>query len=558
MIRNASAIPADTLLECDLCIVGGGAAGISIAKELAGTHHRVILLEGGGKSESAASRDLYRGTAWPEKSHEPLEENRRRQWGGSTAAWGGRCIPLDPVDFEKRDWIPHSGWPLTRADLDPFFARANILCEAGAPNYDAREVFSGGQQEIISGFDGDDVVSWPLERWGPPTHFGRRYAKDLASAENISVLLGANCLHIQLAENGSEVTRVDAASFGGNRFSVKARHFVVACGGLENARLLLNSNDVHKNGIGNGRDRVGRYYMSHLFGAFAWARLRDIDHGFIYDFEKDSDGVYCRRRFWITPEAQRTGQIGNAITFFFRPSLSQSVHRNALFSATYLAKFLLGTLKRKNVRGGLERIRKNRETLSEHLKIVVADAPGLLPQALAIVRGRYFAKRRLPFVLPPKKDNAFYLFYQTEHAPNPESRVVLDPARDAFGMQRLQARIAFTGLDVETVRRTHRLMRRQFEKTQTGELIYEETEMLEKLRDDIAHFNSSAHQIGTTRMGIDPGTSVVDADCRVHGTANLFATGTSVFPTSGHANPTLTLVALAVRLADHLKQELSS
>jgi choline dehydrogenase-like flavoprotein len=293
--------------------------------------------------------------------------------------------------------------------------------------------------------------------------------------------------------------------------------------------------------------------MSHLFGAFARARLRDVNRGLIYNFEKDADGVYVRRRFWITPQAQREQSIGNAITFFFRPSLSQSMHRNALFSATYLAKFILGTLKRRNPKAMLERIKKNRTALRDHLKIVLANAPELAPQAAGILRQRYFARRRLPFVLPPQKNNDFFLFYQTEHAPNPESRVVLHAERDPLGMPRLEARIAFGELDIETVLRTHRLMKRQFEKSGTGELLYDEEALRAKLADDIRHFNSSAHQIGTTRMSADPQDGVVDANCRVHGVDNFFVAGTSVFPTSGHANPTLMLVALALRLADHLK-----
>jgi len=156
-------------------------------------------------------------------------------------------------------------------------------------------------------------------------------------------------------------------------------------------------------------------------------------------------------------------------------------------------------------------------------------------------------------VLPPKSDNNFHLFYQAEHAPNPASRVVLSAQRDALGMPRLEARIAFSQIDVRTVLAAHQLMKRRFEESGTGELVFDDAALLEKLESDIKHFNSSAHHMGTTRMGTDPHTSVVDGNCRVHGVQNLYVAGASVFPTSGHANPTLTLVALAIRLAEHLK-----
>ena len=338
---------------------------------------------------------------------------------------------------------------------------------------------------------------------------------------------------------------------------------VLACGALENARILLASNDVERAGIGNHAGMVGRFYMSHLSGAFAWAKLRDVDRGLIYDFERHG-GVYVRRRFWISPQAQQREAIGNAIAFFFRPplqlhldaaltGLSPWQSQNALHSAVFLARYLRGVVERRSVRAMMRGVQQDRNMLSKHLSTVLAQTPHLIPQAAAIIRQRYFAKRRLPFVLPPKKDNRFYLFYQTEQAPHPESRVMLHGERDALGMPRLETKIHFTDLDIRTVIRTHYLIRRQFEKTGTGELNYEESALKEKLKDDICNFNSFAHHIGTTRMSRDREDGVVDCNCRVHGVTNLFVAGSSVFATSGHANPTLTFVALALRLADHLK-----
>lgn len=557
MFDDARKIPAGQVLQCDVCIVGGGPAGITIARELAGGAAKVILLESGGRKETAQARDLYRGFAEPKGSHEPLEENRRRVWGGATTAWGGRCIPFDSIDFEKRSWVPHSGWPITKAQLDPFYARAVKLCEAGEYRYTTEQAFPEKQREMIAGFDGPNVTSDRMERWGPPTHFGKRYARELESAQNITVLFHANCLHIQLQSDGQKVEQIRAASFERNEFFIRARVFVLACGGLENTRLLLASNDVMKAGIGNHSDKVGRFYMSHLFGSLAVARLRDNTSGFIFDLERDKEQVYCRRRFWITPEAQKKNRMLNAIAFFFRPPLGRAVHRNALFSSAYLAKFFMTTFRRNSPGKAAAIIRENRAALLGHMKIVASDAPGLVPQIALIVKNRWFAKRRLPFILPPKDHNYYYLYYQSEHAPNPESRVMLHEEKDFFGMPRLVAKVRFTEMDVETVLRTHQLLREQFSATQTGELTYDESELRQDIQHEIGDFNSSAHQIGTTRMSISPVEGVVDADCRVHGIQNLFVAGSSVFPTSGHANPTLTIVALAARLADLLKEQLS-
>ncbi len=548
MIGDARDIPAGAKLTCDLCIIGGGPAGVTLALELAATGLRILLLAGGGRRESATDRDLYRGSVAPATSHEPLEENRRRMWGGASSAWGGRCIPFDPVDFAARAWIPHSGWPLAAEEMVPYFARASALCEAGDGEYRADVAFPDRPAEMIAGFDSAEVVTQPLERWGPPTHFGRHYDAALHAAENVQVLLNGHATYLQLDAQSGTITRVDAASEPGRAFTIEARRYVLACGGLENARLLLASG-----GIGNQSDCVGRFYMSHLFGVFAKARLRDAGDGFIYDFERDREGVYCRRRFWITPRAQEENGIGNGIAFFFRPSLSEALHRDALFSATYLAKFFLGSRLRRGLRYQFARARANRAALLQHARIVFSNALGLIPQIFRVVRARWFARRRLPFVLPPKTSVEFHLFYQTEHLPNPESRLVLLPERDAFGMPRLEARIAFTDLDIETVVKLHRVIRDRFAGSGTGELIYDEAALRTSLQHSVQTFNSNAHHIGTTRMSLDPAHGVVDADCRVHGVANLFIAGSSVFPTSGHANPTLTLVALAVRLAAHLK-----
>ena len=557
MIEDARKIPAGTTLDADLCIIGGGPAGISIAREFAGTGKKVILLVGGGRRERADYRDLYRGFAEPPGSHEPLEENRPRVLGGGTTVWGSRCVPYDPIDFEKREWIPHSGWPITYESLRPHFERANVICETGDFRYDARDVFPDKQREMIAGFDGADIATWQLERWGPPTDFGRRYEKDLRTAENISVLLHAHATNLQLETHGSALRHISAVTAPGHAFTVRARRHVLACGGLENARLLLASNDVVGAGIGNHSDCVGRYYQSHLFGVIAYARLRDPNKDFIYEFERDREGVYCRRRFAITPEAQRGHRIGNGIGFFFRPPIAHAVHRNALFSATFLGKFFVSSFKRYGVGGGLRRIRQEQDALGEHFGVVLRNAPALIPQVVRLVQQRFFAKRRLPIVLAPRKSNQFHLFYQTEHAPNLESRVILHSERDAFGMPRLEARVRFNECDFKTVLEMHRLMRERFAKSGVGDFIYDDAELRAKLDGEGRKFNSNAHHIGTTRMSDDPASGVVNAQCRVHGVDNLFVAGSSVFPTSSHANPTLTLVAMALRLADHLKEELS-
>jgi len=553
VIEHARRIPQGSAIRADVCIAGAGAAGITLAHELADSGLSVVLLVGGGRREGERDRDLYRGSADPPGSHEPLEQNRRRGWGGTTARWGGRCLPLDPVDFEERAHVPHSGWPVTYEDLLPHFARANVLCEAGRFTYDVADALPGAQRELIVGFDGPDVVTTRLERWSPPTHFGKRYEHVLRKAPGIRVLMGASALHLQLTPDGSRVSSLRAASHAGLPFEVRSREYVLACGGLENARLLLASDDITPSGVGNLCGNVGRYYMSHVTDIVATVQLHDPNR-FVFGFERDAGGVYVRRRLWATPHAQRRYGMGNVAAVFHRPELANPAHGSGLFSSAYLAKSYVQAFRTNGLQGGLRALRADGQGRADHWRVLGENLPSLLPASVELVRDRWLSRRRLPMVLGQKTGDRFDLLVSSEHAPHPESRVSLSHDRDAFGVRRLSVHPAYSDLDVETVVRFFGLVGAQLAESETGSLRTD----LEHIRRDahgrLDQFNSFAHHLGTTRMSSAPGSGVVDGDCKVHGVENLFLSGGSVFATSGHANPTLTIVALAARLAEHLRR----
>lgn len=555
MIEDARVIPPGSCLNADLCIVGGGAAAISLALEYMKSGKQVILLPGGGSNQTASAIDLYRGKVSPPGSHEPLEENRLRMWGGTTTVWGGRIVPFDPVDFEQRAWIPGSGWPIPLESLRDPIERACRLSEAGVADFDARSVFPKTQPGILKSFDNEEFATWPLERWSVPTDFSKRYRPDLDAAPNVRVLLHAHAIHLQMDPGGKVLRHVDAACVPGRVFRIEAKHTVIACGALENARLLLAARDVLPAGIGNGHDQVGRYYQSHRFGVCGSAELKDPTKDFIYDFERDKEGVYCRRRFWLTPEAQEKHRVGNVVGFFFRNVSGASEHRNAMVSCVLLVKTLLGGAK-KGPRRLMQILKDQRRELITHLGIVVKDGPGIFGQLAAVAYTRCFQKRRLPMVLPNRKSNRFPLFFQTEHAPSADSRVVLDPASvDEFGMPRLEARIQFSEVDFRTISTFVTLFKERLESSGLGTFHLSEDEKRFLADPGRQEFNSNSHNIGTTRMALNPESGVVDTDCRVHGVENLYVAGSSVFPTSSHANPTLMIVALSLRLADLLKRE---
>lgn len=557
MLEDARKIAPDTTIEADLCIVGGGAAAIAVAMGYIGSGKSVVILPGGGPNQTSFGIDLYRGNVSPAHSHEPLEENRIRMWGGTTTVWGGRCVPFDPIDFQKRSWIPDSGWPFDLGDLGNYVARANELSEAGGCDFDARTVFPRTQKEILNGFDNDELVSWPLERWSIPTDYSKRYHRELDEAGNVRVLLYASAIHLQMENDGQRLAHVKAACSPGTDFSIQAKNTVVACGALENARLLLASRDVLPSGIGNEHDLVGRYYQSHRFGVCGYAELKDPSKGFVYDFEKDGEGVYCRRRFWLTPEAQEKHQVGNVVGFFFRTVSGASEHRNAMVSMIMLVKTVLGGAK-KGPKRLFQILSDQRSELASHLWIVIKDGPSIFGQLAGVAYTRFFQKRRLPMILPSRKSNRFPLFFQTEHAPLRDSRVVLDESSlDDFGMPRLEAQIRFSDIDFRTIRTFIHAFKKRLEESGMGSfhLSAADREFLENPEN--AQFNSNSHNIGTTRIAEHPDEGVVDVDCKIHGVENLYMAGSSVFPTSSHANPTLMIIALSLRLAEHLKSKAS-
>jgi choline dehydrogenase-like flavoprotein len=555
MIEDARTIVPGRTIEADLCIVGGGAAAISVALEYMKSGRRTVIVPGGGPNQTSSAIDLYRGSVDRPGSHEPLEENRLRMWGGTTTVWGGRCVPFDPIDYEERSWVPESGWPVGPDELEEYIARANELSEAGEVDFDARSVFSDEQQEILRGFDNEDLVTWPLERWSIPTDYSKRYRADLEAATNVRVLMHAHGTHLQMNPEGTRVQHVEAACKPGRIFRINARQIVIACGALENARLLLASRDVLPEGIGNGHDLVGRYYQSHRFGVCGYVKLKDPLKDFMYEFEKDDAGVYCRRRFWLTPLAQEEHRTGNVIGFFFRAVSGESEHRNAMVSLVLLVKTLLGGA-RKGPKRLFQIIGEQWRELLAHAWIVLKDGPGIFGQVGAVAYTRFIQKRRLPTVLPPRKANHFPLFYQTEHAPLRESRVLLDHSSvDDFGMPRLEARIRFSEVDYRTIRTFVSLFKERMKESDLGTFHLSEAEEEFLAHPERKRFNSNAHNIGTTRMAVTPETGVVDVNCKVHGVENLFVAGASVFPTSSHANPTLMLIALALRLADYLKSD---
>jgi choline dehydrogenase-like flavoprotein len=491
------AVEAGSTVEVDLCVVGGGAAGLSLAHLLEDSGLSVAVLEGGEKGYTEWSQSLYMGDHSGEllgpKSFY-LTASRLRYLGGSTNHWEGWCRPLDPLDFEVRDWVSGSGWPLRYEVLAPFYVRAAALAQISPFDYSAQHVATRHQPFLVPTRSGVETTFFHV---GPPTRFGAVYSPGLERSATCRLHLDANVTEIVTGESGRRVESLQVRSSAGVSYEVKARAFVLATGAIENARLLLASSRVESAGIGNRFDHVGRYFMDHpqLTNAGVIAvpgRGRSM-------------GIYSTRDI-----KNRGHKVIGALR------LSEAVQRQEkLLNAVVV-------------------LRKQRQSqISDLAQAVKTVAEETAPQARA--EYGYFGE----------------LHITGEATPNRESRVTLSDVTDSLGVPRAQVAWRLNEQDGESIRRTAEMIA-----ARVGRNLAARVQLNIASDEPLRGGLPSYHHMGTTRMDPDPRQGVVDTDCRVHDVSNLFVAGSSVFPIVGVSNPTLTLLALTVRLADLLKAEL--
>jgi choline dehydrogenase-like flavoprotein len=464
-----------------------------------------------------------------------LESSRLRFLGGSTNHWAGWCRPLDPIDFQQRSAIPDSGWPITRTDLDPFYARAQQVCELGAPTYDTETWTRATGLKALS-LD-ERRLRTAIFQISPPTRFGPRYEPELKTAASVSVYLHANVTELETDASGGTVVAARAAVIDGPRFSVVAKLFVLAAGGMENVRLLLLSNRVHDAGLGNGADLVGRYFMDHpwLFSAGVVQASRPPLALPLYFTESEVGGTRIFGTLVPAETLMRDEGLGN-FRVVLRPA-TRIVHGVDSLKAIGHA---LGSFSWP-------------DRIGEHLANILDDMDSIADATYKSV----FRTRTGLFRSSNGAGGATVgavLDVNAEYLPNRDSRLTLSHERDFFGQNRL-------ALDWRPGAAERRTMARALELTalEFGRLGIGRTKvgLSSDDKDWPVNLDCSRHHMGGTRMSADAKRGVVDANCRMHAVANLYVAGSSVFPTCGYANPTLTIVALALRLAEEMRIRLS-
>jgi choline dehydrogenase-like flavoprotein len=510
---DARTLEDETLVSADLCIVGAGAAGISMALALADSPFKVVLLEGGGFEVEAKLQELYKGACVGQRYY-PLHSCRLHYFGGTTGHWAGYCTPFDEIDFRKRSWVEYSGWPIDyHNDLLPWYSRASKIIELESDRFD----FGHWQQtdpELVKLPLDEKILRSKLWQFSPPTRFGKKYSRAIIQSPNIWLYTYANVTNIEANENTTEVTSITASNFSGKKMRVKAKYFVLAGGAMQNAVMLLSARDQAPNGLGNDNDTVGRFFMEHLevvSGELLLAAPRPMK---LYRKWKFGE-VKVRAELGLTEQEQERSQVLNG-TVLLTP---------------------------REETGGSASI----DSFPDDAKATVDTWDNMEQQ---------FRKKRRPspddFMF-----SSFELFTRMEQAPNPNSRVMIDPRnKNELGMPSIVLDWKLRSIDKTSIRVMHQKIGLEVGKAGLGRL---------RMADWVVDGNDTQwpetlgggwHHMGTTRMSESPEEGVVNGDCKVHNISNLYVAGSSCFATGGCANPTFTLVALSLRLAEYLKGQL--
>jgi choline dehydrogenase-like flavoprotein len=500
----------DNSLEADVCIVGAGVAGSVLAAELVKSNQKIILLESGGATANPDTQSLYD----LEFTRLPFRKNfvsRVREYGGSCNTWTGRAMQFQAIDFTGQKNIPLHKWPITLADIKPFYAKAGTYLNLPDQQKFNLLFWSDKLSTDEKGFWNETNLAPTISLWSKQnTRFGfeSKTQSRIKAAEKITTVVWANLTNLSLHKDLKTVATITANSINGNSLTLKAKRFVLACGGIENASILLNSNKQLPNGLGNQCDNVGRYFMDHP----------KFDQGIIKLLKPMTLNHMIGR-----PMLDGKVRLGLALD----PVIQQK--ENLLNPHLTISPVFL-----------------NQDSKTSTILEEVSDDQSTEKiNSSAKKIARYYLKN----ALRPSKVVNFKITNYLEQAPIAESRVYLSNQKNQLGQRKSVLNWQVDDRAFRSIERLHHYLKKYLTNHQIG--------VLEAPFDILnpPSLSDASHHMGTTRMSSQPADGVVDAACKVHGLTNLYIAGSSVFPTSGNANPTFTIIALAIRLAKHLNQQ---
>lgn len=538
MLIDFAEVADDTCLITDICIIGAGAAGITLARGLSGRGLKICIVESGGFDHDPITQSLGVGDSVGMPYYE-LQDSRLRFFGGTTNIWGGRCAPLDDIDFAKRDWVPHSGWPIAKDDLAAGYRAAHRDLDLGPFDYSDASWRALGIRMPAFAPDCFATAFWRFDEC--QERFSARRAGDLLDSTDVQVLIHASAVHLQAQSDARRLAHVVVAGIDGHRATVRASAYVLACGGIENARLMLVSRDVEPHGIGNRHDQVGRFFMEHAHG-----RLGHLHAAGAFDLWNSFRTRYPGRT--RTPGRLPAGSVPMAGVVVPAPALQQRLGiLNTALTFKWQRKPDRGVHVARRLYQGLKH-QMNPSKENRRLWHAYRGLRSWYQRSFTATVSRALAQ------LPGQQ---LSVMIRAEQAPNPNSRVMLAEQNDALGYPRANLDWQLGQLDKYTLCRLAETLGSELARLDLGSF-----EPASWLNDSSLawpidptvgnHPIAGYHHMGTTRMSDDPKRGVVDSNCAVHGYGGLYVAGSSVFPTGSWANPTLTILALVHRLKDHL------
>ncbi len=565
MIIDSRSLAGGEQLAADVVVVGSGPAGLALALRLVTRHrlHVLVVEAGGSRFDFEDQSRFFAHAGLSDARHAPTALYRRRMLGGTSTVWGGRCIPMSEDDFARRPDLGRGGWPIEFQDVACHYPDALALLDAGRFEFKAEQAFPDDPKPLAPVTDGSTLVLDLIERFSPPSDLVHEHRREIDCSARLRIMINAPCVEILTSPDGREAVGVECAAGGSaRRFEIRARAVVIAAGGLETPRLLLwsrSGRQVHaRRGLGNSHDNVGRHYMTHVSGQIGTLHFKCPNHLLRLGYQRSHDGVWGRRLIQLSTPVRHEHALPNFVMRTSIPSIDDPSHGSPVLSAAFLVKrYIVAEYARRLSAPGLETCpapRASARLLMSHAGNVAAGLPSLAAFTASWLKKRVLARRKLPSLLLENPEAAYPLSYDAEQLPSRANRVALALDRDPLGLPRLDVHWTLDPDFAARMQRTFDVLSTEFQRQRCASVVLSPPE-----REAIAEHCGAqgGHFMGTARMSASPSEGVVSPSCEVWDTANLYVAGSAVFPTSGFANPTLTIVALSLRLAEHIGQSLA-
>lgn len=525
MIIDTRELAESQEIDTDICILGGGVSGLVCAMELLKTNKKITVLESGGAVFDQTVQELYKAESKPSIFPNTMH-SRLRMLGGSSNHWENSTERLDSIDFEKREWVSDSGWPISYDEVAKHYPEAEQYCGVGSEGYN----FNYWKEKLnISDLVADSKALHTsiLKAALPPTRFYEVYKSRLLNKNNLDIYTYANLVDIEWESQSGKVVRAFFKSPKGTQYSIKAQVFVMSLGGIENTRMLLSFNEKYGNKLGNKNDLVGRYFMEHpvIRGAHLYP-LKELNLGAYQGlFHQDQ---LIRARLKIKENVLRQKQLNNLRLFLL--SQDKRILSHGISSMHIVASDLS--------KGEIP------DHFGQHLVNILKDIDVIADS---------ISRKVFDYQLSSDADKfgGYQVLSMIEQTPTYDSRITLGESKDSLGLKKIKIKWKLSDQDKQRTWQAMSLLSKDPSILKVGRFRLL-TEREDRIWGDQLGF--SQHHIGTTKMSNNPNKGVVNPECLLNGTSNFYIGGSSVFPTGGHVPPTLTIVAMTIKLANDIQR----